>query len=147
MSIDLRVDRLIDATPHEVFDAFVDPEAHPYWYSDPTVPGYIVESECDVRVGGTWVSAWGPNRDKLMREVCVFQAVDRPNRLLMTTSTEKTDGSVLETTVEVTFVEEDGKTRMTVLQSGFASTEIRDELAAGWPEILVLMESYLRDRK
>ena len=33
MSYELRVERLIDATPEEVFDAYTDPEAMRVWFT------------------------------------------------------------------------------------------------------------------
>ena len=76
MSHELRVERLIDAAPVEVFDVFVDAEAQKEWYLDPEHPDGLVETECDARVGGLWTSAWGPGEDELYRETCVFRVVD-----------------------------------------------------------------------
>ena len=63
MSYELRVERLIDATPEEVFDAYTDPEAMKVWFTILN-EGMIVENEIDLRVGGTWVSAWGFSPDE-----------------------------------------------------------------------------------
>jgi hypothetical protein len=38
--------------------------------------------------------------------------------------------------MEVTFVEQDGRTRLTIVQSGFPTAETRDEFADGWASIL-----------
>jgi hypothetical protein len=38
--------------------------------------------------------------------------------------------------MEVTFEEQDGRTRLTIVQSGFPTPELRDEFADGWPSIL-----------
>jgi hypothetical protein len=38
--------------------------------------------------------------------------------------------------MEVTFQEEHGRTRMTIVQRGFPTAERRDEFADGWPSIL-----------
>jgi len=48
MSHDLRFARAIDAPPEAVFTRQGGQEA---FYSE---PGWIVESECDLRVGGVW---------------------------------------------------------------------------------------------
>jgi len=128
MSYELRVERLIDASPEEVFDAYTDPEAQKIWYSI-LDEGMIVENEVDLRVGGEWVSKWGFTPDEMFRETNVFEVVDRPHRLVSKSSFNSPDGSTIETNVEVTFRAEGGKTLMTVVQSGFPAEEIRDFVA------------------
>jgi len=46
-----------DATPETVFDAFTDPEAQRERYAD--APDWVVESACDLRVGGRWTIQFG----------------------------------------------------------------------------------------
>jgi uncharacterized protein YndB with AHSA1/START domain len=53
MSLDVEFARLIDATPEEVFDAFTDPAGQEAFYGQDD-PGWIVQSQCDLRVGGVW---------------------------------------------------------------------------------------------
>lgn len=147
MSHELRVERVIDAAPEEVFDAFVDADAQKEWYRHPDdPPGWIIETQCDARVGGLWTSAWGPGEDKLYRETCVFRVVDRPRRLAMTATMTAPDGTSLDTELEVAFEEEDGKTRMTVVQSGFPTDELRDIIGGGWPSTLERLERFVRAR-
>ena len=146
MSHELRVERLIDAAPGEVFDTFVDADAQKEWYRDPEHPGGIVETECDARVGGLWTSAWGTDEDELYRETCVFRVVDRPRRLVMTCTATAPDGTSLETEVEVTFEEEGVRTRMTVVQRGFSTPELRDIVGGGWPVALEQLERSVRAR-
>jgi hypothetical protein len=38
--------------------------------------------------------------------------------------------------MEVTFQQEHGRTRMTILQRGFLTAKRRDEFVGGWPSIL-----------
>ena len=140
MSHELRVERLIDASPVEVFDVFVDADAQKEWYLDPEHPGGIVETECDARVGGLWTSAWGPDEDELYRETCVFRVVDRPRHLVMSCTATAPDGRSLETEVEVTFEEGGHRTRMTVVQRGFPTPELRDIIGGGWPLALEQLE-------
>ena len=49
MSDDLRLERVYDAAPEIVFDAFTDPDAQKELYADG--PEWVVESACDLRVG------------------------------------------------------------------------------------------------
>ena len=53
MSHDLRFARLIDAQPEEVFDAFTEPGGQEAFYGKDD-PGWIVQSQCDLRTGGVW---------------------------------------------------------------------------------------------
>jgi uncharacterized protein YndB with AHSA1/START domain len=128
MSYELEVERLIDASPEEVFDAYTDPQAQKIWYGILN-EGLIVENEVDLRVGGKWVSAWGFTPDELFRETNIFEVVDRPHRLVSKSSFSSPDGSSLDTDVEVRFREEGGKTLMTVVQRGFPTEDMRDFVA------------------
>jgi hypothetical protein len=49
VSRDLRFERMIDARPERVFDAFTSPEGQREFYGQ-DAPGWIVESRCDLRV-------------------------------------------------------------------------------------------------
>lgn len=134
MSHDLRVERVYDAPPDVVFDAFTDPAAQHELYAD--APDWIVESACDLRVGGRWTIAFGPPGRTPARETNVFQVVDRPRRLVYASAMMLPDGSRLDTDVEVTFEGESGRTRVTVVQRGFPAPERRDEFTGGWASIL-----------
>ena len=134
MSHDLRLERTYDAAPEVVFDAFTDPEAQQELYAD--APDWIVEATCDLRVGGRWSIAFGPPGDTPARETNLFQVVERPRRLVYASTMAMPDGSNIDTTMEVTFEEEAGRTRLTIVQRGFPTPERRDEFAGGWSSIL-----------
>jgi len=134
MTHDLRLERVIDAAPDVVFDAFTDPNAQKELYAD--APDWIVRSECDLRVGGVWTIEFGPPGNKPARETCVFKVVERPRRLVYTSTMAMPDGSNLATRTEVSFVEDLGRTRVTVVQSGFPTVELRNEFRDGWGGIL-----------
>ena len=134
MSFDLRLERTYDAAPEVVFDAFTDPEAQQELYAD--APDWIVEATCDLRVGGRWTIAFGPPGDTPARETNVFQVVERPRRLVYASTMAMPDGSNIDTTMEVTFEEEAGRTRLTIVQRGFPTPERREEFAGGWSSIL-----------
>jgi uncharacterized protein YndB with AHSA1/START domain len=134
VSHDLKLERLFDAAPEVVFDVFTDPQAQKELYAD--APDWIVEAECDLRVGGRWTIAFGPPGITPARETNVFQVVDRPRRLVYRSTMTMPDGSSVDTGMEVTFQEQDGRTRMTIVQSGFPTAEARDVFADGWPSFL-----------
>jgi uncharacterized protein YndB with AHSA1/START domain len=91
MSYDLRLERIFDAKPEIVFDALLDPAAQRALLADG--PDWVVESELDLRVGGTWIVEFGPSPSDLYREVAVFSEVDRPRRLVydVTATSRRTD--------------------------------------------------------
>jgi uncharacterized protein YndB with AHSA1/START domain len=131
---DLRLERVYEAPPEVVFDAFTDPDAQKELYAD--APHWVVQAECDLRVGGRWTITFGPPGGTPARETNVFQVVDRPRRLVYASTMAMPDGSSIDTGMEVTFEEEDGGTRLTIVQSGFPTPERRDEFAGGWSSIL-----------
>ena len=139
MSHDLTVERLLDATPEVAFDAFVDPEAQRELYAD--APDWIVESECDVRVGGRWTITFGAPGHEPARETNVFEEVERPRRLVFRSRMKMPDGSSLDTHVRVTFDRENGKTRIRIVQRGFPSPELRHSFESGWGSILARLAS------
>lgn len=146
MSHELSFERVFDAAPEEVFDAFTDSDvlAEVYGRED---PGWIVEWEGDLRAGGTWSVTYGPSREKLYRQTHVFRVIDRPRRITSTTTETAPDGSSFDSDVEITFQEqEDGKTRMTIVQRGFPSAEMRDLHEVGLPDAFGRINRVLRAR-
>ncbi|MDG4820806.1 SRPBCC domain-containing protein [Asanoa sp. WMMD1127] len=149
MSHELKVERVIDATVEEVFGAFTDQEAMREWFRGPDdPPDMVVEVTCDPRVGGRWVAAWGDSPEQLYRETNVFRVVDPPHRLAMTTTTTTPDGQRLDTDVDIRLTPRDGKTLVTVVQSGFPEAEVRDYFQTyAWVGTLDRIEHHLRNRK
>ena len=134
MSHDLRLERVFDAAPEVVFDVFTDPDAQKELYAE--APDWIVRSECDLRVGGRWTIEFGPPGGTPAREICVFEVVERPRRLVYTSTMTMPSGSSLDTRTQVSFDEDGGQTRVTIVQSGFPTAELRDEFLDGWGGIL-----------
>jgi uncharacterized protein YndB with AHSA1/START domain len=135
MSQILQLERVYGAAPEVVFDAFTDPEAQKELYAD--APDWVVSSTIDLRAGGRWTIEFGPPDGPAALETSVFQVVDRPRRLRYTATMRMPDGTSFDTEVEVRFNEEaPGRTRLTILQTGFPTRQLRDEIAGGWPSIL-----------
>jgi uncharacterized protein YndB with AHSA1/START domain len=96
MSLDVDGARLIDATPEQVFDAFTDPAGQAAFYGQDDL-GWIVRSQCDLRVGGVWIVEFGPSRRELYRHRHVFEVIERPHRLLLASTETRVDGSSFHT--------------------------------------------------
>lgn len=138
MNHELTVERSFAAPPEVVFDAFVDPAAQHDLYAD--APDWIVESQCDLRIGGVWRISFGPpGRDPAV-EVNVFVEIDRPHRLVYRSTMTLPDGSSFDTAVEVTLAADGDRTRMRIVQSDFPSAELRDSFQNGWGSILAQLE-------
>lgn len=132
MSLDLSFERVIAAPPERVFELFTAPEGQSAFYGNDD-PGWIVESECDLRVGGAWSIRFGPSRDELYEHHHVFATIDPPRRVATTCTEVRLDGSTFDTTVEFLFAPHERGTLMTMHHAGFPSQELRDEHTRGLP--------------
>jgi uncharacterized protein YndB with AHSA1/START domain len=132
MRHELRFERVIDATPDVVFDAFTEPAGQAAFYRQ-NEPGWIVRSQCDLRVGGVWTVEFGPTPDQIYRHRHVFEVIDRPRRLLMKTTETRLDGSSFDTEMEFVFEAQGKKTLIKVFHRGFPTAELRDEHRVGLP--------------
>lgn len=143
MTDELRLERVIDAPPDVVFDAFTSDGGQTAFYGTDD-PGWIVESQCDLRVGGLWTVTFGPSADQLCHHRSVFEVIDRPRRLVLATTEVRPDGAGLEFSAEVLFEEHHGQTRMSLIQSGFPTRELRDEHGRGVPNAFARLERVIR---
>jgi uncharacterized protein YndB with AHSA1/START domain len=141
VTYELKIERRIDAPPDVVFDAFVDPSAQKVLYDNEEETDWAVESELDLRVGGTWTIAFGKVGEEPFHETNVFTEVDRPRRLVYRSTMFKGKyGGSFDTVVTVSFDDREGKTLLTILQTGFESQEDRDMIQDGWPSIVDALE-------
>jgi uncharacterized protein YndB with AHSA1/START domain len=140
----LRLERVIDASPEVVFDTFVDPGAQKDLYGDE--PDWIVQSECDLRVGGRWTIVFGPPSGEPAREENLFEVVEKARRLVYSSRMTMPDGTVVHTSLDVRFEPHEGKTRLLIVQSGFTTTRERDEISSGWTSIIDGLERVARER-
>lgn len=145
MRLDTELSRLIDASPEATFDAFTDPSGQEAFYGQDD-PGWIVRSHCDLRVGGVWTVDFGPSARELYRHRHVFEAIERPRRLLLATTETRLDGSSFHIKIEFTFEDKDGKTLMTLVQRGFPTAELRDEHGRGVPNAFARLASLIARR-
>lgn len=144
-SLDLRMTRILPASPEQVFDAYTDAEKQKIWFSILDEEPGVVEIEVDLRVGGQQTAVWGPDRDTLFREVQTFLVIDRPHRLATESTGSTPDGMTMTTHIEVTFEAVDGGTLMTVVQTGFPAVDVRDFFSQEvWVGALNRIEAYLK---
>jgi len=142
MTYELRFERLINAERGLVFDLFTEQAGQVAFYQQSEAT-WIVRSECELRVGGVWRIEFGPSEDEIYRHRHVFQVVDRPHRLLMSTTEIRPDGFSFDTETEIRFDEQGTQTLMTVRQSGFLTEQLRDEHTVGLPEAFAQFERFV----
>jgi uncharacterized protein YndB with AHSA1/START domain len=137
MSEELRLERLYDAPPEVVWDVFTDPATQEDLHGSAESDWIVHRAETDVRVGGTSTYVMGKQGQDPDTETRAFTEVDRPNRLVFRHSMQIAEwGRTIETEMTITFEDRDGKTLLTMVQTGFESAEDRDGFMEGWPEYL-----------
>jgi uncharacterized protein YndB with AHSA1/START domain len=148
MTYELRLERQLDAPSEVVFDTIVDPEATFELFTPPELPGFrTLDSRIDLRVGGTWtIKQEGPEGEGY-HLTYVFTEVDRPHRLAASFTMRYTpSGRVDRSDVAFTLEDQDGKTLLTLVQSGFETEEQRDEYLEGAPSFLDAVERTVMSR-
>jgi uncharacterized protein YndB with AHSA1/START domain len=136
----LRIERVIDAPPDIVFRAWTTPAAMEQWYRDGD--GWEAHvTEHDFRVGGRYRIEWGPAGEQPYVEHGVYLEIAPPRRLVMSeTITGAAEPGWTDTKVTIVFEEEDGKTRLTLVHEGFASSSAREDASGGWPGFIDRLE-------
>ncbi len=143
--LELRVERMLPASPEEVFDAYTDPEKQKIWFTILDERPGIVEITTDLRVGGQQIAVWGPDEQSVIREVQTFLEIERPHRLVTESTGESPDGMTMTTWITVTFEARGDRTLMSVVQRGFPVPEIRDFFVGEvWVGAFDRIEAFLR---
>jgi uncharacterized protein YndB with AHSA1/START domain len=144
---EVRIQRLLDAPPDEVFDVFVDPDAQQELFAGPPdSEAVLLQSSLELRVGGTWTMSFGQSGKEEFRLTYVFERIERPHRIAATFSLDQT-GEVEHSLVEVTFEERGGQTLLTLVQKGFESEEQRDSYMSGAPHFLDRLARSVEQRR
>jgi uncharacterized protein YndB with AHSA1/START domain len=142
---DLEITRVFDAPRELVFACWTEPEHLQHWQGAPR--GFTVtSSESDIRPGGFFrICMRSPEGVDHWLEGG-YREIVWPQRLVFThvwLDADKKPGK--ETLVTVTLVERNGKTELTLRQSGFASLESRDGHRHGWNSALDVLADYLAE--
>jgi uncharacterized protein YndB with AHSA1/START domain len=125
----LSVERVIDARPEAIFDAFIS-------MYDSQRPDWVTGSQLDLRPGGRWSVDFQVPGGPAFREERVITAVERPGRLAYDMTAVYEDAPTFSTTVEVTVEAVPDGQRIRLAQRGFPTTDTRDDFAGAWPDVL-----------
>jgi uncharacterized protein YndB with AHSA1/START domain len=146
MEPELVITRTFDAPRSLVFKAWTDPKHLEHWQGAPQ--GYTVTvQESDIRPGGSFRIRMRSPEGVEQGLQGVYREIVEPERIVFTHAWLDADGKPgKETLVTVTFAERDGKTELTLRQTGFASIESRDGHYQGWNSALDRLAEYLFNR-
>lgn len=137
--LSLTLTRILDAPRELVFRAWTEPE-HLMQWSAPH--GFTVtHAKGDLKPGGTWRSCMRSPDGKDLWLGGTYLEIAPPERLVFTHGWDE-DGPGRETTVTVTLEDYNGKTKLTLHQSGFTSIASRDGHEGGWSETLDRLATY-----
>ena len=138
----LVITRIVHAPRALVFKAWTAPEHIARWWGP---KGFTVfHCEMDVRVGGAYRCAMRSPQGTEYWKRGVYREIVEPERVAFTFAWERPDGSLEhELLTTVTFEEHGAKTRLTLRQGVFATSERRDEHEAGWSSTLERLAEYL----
>lgn len=134
----VRLERLLDASPDEVFDAWLDPVTLGRFMT----PSGVLSSKIalDARVGGAF-SIDMTTADEVIAHTGRYLAIDRVTRLVFTWRSVHTDDR--DTTVTITLAPEGARTRLRLVHEGLPDEEARSGHEGGWGSALDLQAEYL----
>lgn len=136
---ELKVTRLVAASPERAFDAWLDPQvARRFLFATPT--GEMVRADIDARVGGkfTFVDR-RPEHGDVLHEGH-YEVIERPRRLVFTFAVPQYDPAV--TRVSVAFAEAPGGCQVTLTHTDVLP-EWEAQTRQGWGMILESLERAL----
>lgn len=137
---DLRLSRVISASPDRVFDLWTRPEELKKWWGPDNVR--CISAEVDLRVGGLYrIGNEMPDRTVVWISGR-FQRIERPTLLQFSWSAEP--GSKIAECVTVGFARHERGTLLTVVHSRIASQVLRDSHRQGWIGCLDGLDRYAR---
>lgn len=137
-SPELSIRRTYAASPAEVFDAFSNAEALAQWFSP---YGGEVVAQTDLRVGGKWALAIAQPDDEPAKVSGKYLEVITNQRLAFTWAWAGTPDRISRVCID--FVDQGGKTLLTLTHTQFFDEEARDNHNKGWCACLDRLEPFL----
>ena len=134
----LEITRIFEATPAEVFNAWLNREEWALWIGPEGV-------HCDVtllepHVGGRYRLTMHLSNDNILRIAGIFKAIE-PNKSFAFTWGGESD--LRETLVTVKLRDLNGRTELTLRQEGLPTAADRDSHSKGWNSALNKLAAYL----
>lgn len=141
--LELSITRIFDAPRERVFRAWTDPRMLAHWMGPRTFTASI--DQLELRVGGAWrFLLTSDDGSRRLWQGGVYREIVPPERLVYTFAWEGPDGRLRhETVVTITFVEQNGKTRMDFHQARFETVESRNGHGQGWASALDRLQEFV----
>ena len=138
---ELVISRVIDAPRRLVFKAWTQPEHIARWWGP---QGFTtIHCDMDIRVGGTYRFGMRSPHGSEHWKRGVYREIVEPERIVFTFAWEDAAGQPgPELLTTVTLAEEGEKTRLTLHQAMFETTEARDDHVTGWTSCLQRFVDY-----
>ena len=146
----LKLQRIIDTTPDELFDAWLSPDVLAQWFKPEA--GFVWD-DCQINPTETGVFRFTLISDDKQHHHIItghYIDLDEPNMLSFTWSWELPQKGVRDTICSIIFSPisyHPDQTELTVLHSGFANQEIYDEHLKGWVNCLDALAAYFSSSK
>jgi uncharacterized protein YndB with AHSA1/START domain len=139
---ELVVTRVIDAPRRLVFKTWTQPEHIARWWGP---QGFTtIHCEMDIRVGGTYRFGMRSPHGTEHWKRGVYREIIEPERIVFTFAWEDPGGHTgHELLTTVTFAEQGTKTKLTLHQAMFETTERRDDHVMGWTSCLERFANYM----
>jgi uncharacterized protein YndB with AHSA1/START domain len=136
---ELCVEREYTGSAQSVFTAYLDMHGEDR-------PDWIVDSQLDLRVGGTWAVTFHPPDLEAFSEHRVFSVVDPPHHLAYDMRASFDNQPTVNTTVDIVVHAESAGSRLVLVQRGFQDEDVRDQFAGGWRGVLEAVQPYIAER-
>jgi uncharacterized protein YndB with AHSA1/START domain len=133
----VRIERTFAASADDVFDAWTSPEVRRRWFHcgpDWDTP----EAEVDLRVGGQVRVVMRRPDGSEVEALGKYTLIDRPRRLGMTWTFH--DDPSNEQLIELSFSDDEGSTRVLLVNSRISTEDRRDGQNIGWEGCLDQLE-------
>ena len=139
---ELVITRVIDAPRWLVFTAWTRADHVAAWWGP---QGFTtIYCEMDIRVGGSYRFGMRSPQGTEHWKRGVYREIVEPERIVFTFAWESANGSPgHELLTTVTFAEDGARTRLTLHQAVFETTERRDDHVHGWTSCLERFADYV----
>ena len=134
----IRLQRLLPASPQEVFDAWIDPESLRQWFCPGTVS--LASVELDVRVGGHFCIVMR-DETKDLAHTGEYREITSPRRLVFTWRSSATYNQ--ETLVTIELHPKGNETELVLTHERLLDASSAEKHEGGWQDAVRKLAVYL----
>jgi uncharacterized protein YndB with AHSA1/START domain len=132
----LVIKRIIDASPEEIFDAWLDPKSLRDWMLPEQTKN--IEATVDPRVGGKFRILMKDD-EKGYEHTGEYKILDRPKKLAFTWISQST--GMKPTLVTIELIPKENKTELTLTHEGL-SDDAKEGHKKGWTDVVEKLEKH-----